>query len=53
VTDVFDFYSSFLISPNCFFDVKDQRAEYKLDLETKKISVVGGKQNGIDKAKAQ
>ena len=37
-TDLIDFYPHFVIHPQYFFDFKDQRATYRLDIETKKVT---------------
>lgn len=36
-TDLLDFYTHIVIHPKWFLDLKDQRARYRLDIETKKV----------------
>jgi len=37
-TDLLDFYPHIVIHPKYFLDLKDQRATYRLDIETKKVT---------------
>ena len=37
-TDLLDFYTHIVIHPKYFLDLKDQRATYRLDIETKKVT---------------
>lgn len=36
-TDLLDFYTHMVIHPKWFLDLKDQRANYRLDIKTKKV----------------
>ena len=36
-TDLLDFYTHIVIHPRHFLDLKEQRASYRLDIETKKV----------------
>jgi len=39
-TDLLDFYTHAMIHPKWFLDLKEQKARYKLDLETKKVTKI-------------
>lgn len=39
-TDLLDFYTHIVIHPKFFLDFKDQRASYRLDMKTKKVTKI-------------